>query len=154
MIEHISNCNPFINHLHILLYLVCSFYQHWLRIIWFWTVHWWKFNNVNRRWCLHSEWRISVFEVQYNALCTWWAISGCSHRGEKKNCYKINVNERERVLVRASFYYGDYDLKFSLQFLTFSLMAIIGPLSTLRTCMILFLMGQYILWKQTIIAFV
>lgn len=73
---------------------------------------------------------------------------------EKKNCYKINVNEGEWVLVRASFYYGDYDLKFSLQFLTFNLMTIIWPLSTLRTCMILFLMGQYILWKQTILAFV
>lgn len=50
---------------------------------------------------------------------------------EKENCYKINVNEGEWVLVRASFYYGDYDLKFSLQFLTFNLIAIIGPLSTL-----------------------
>jgi hypothetical protein len=74
---------------------------------------------------------------------------------EKENCYKINVNEGEWVLVRASFYYGDYDLKFSLQFLTFNLMAIIGPLSTLYVpCMKLFLMGQYLLWKQTILAFV
>jgi hypothetical protein len=74
---------------------------------------------------------------------------------EKENCYKINVNEGEWVLVRASFYYGDYDLKFSLQFLTFNLMAIIGPLSTLYIpCMKLFLMGQYLLWKQTILAFV
>ncbi|CAK7327931.1 unnamed protein product [Dovyalis caffra] len=31
----------------------------------------------------------------------------------KKNCYKINVSDGERVLVRASFYYGDYDFKFS-----------------------------------------
>ena len=39
----------------------------------------------------------------------------------KKNCYSIKVDEGERVLVRASFYYGNYDRKnsppvFDLQF--------------------------------------
>lgn len=99
--------------------------------------------------------RVANLSFWSTVQCLMYVMSSLrvfSSRKKKKNCYKINFNGRERVLVRASFYYGDYDLKFSLQFLTFNLMAVIGPLSTLRTCMILFLMGQYILWKQTIIA--
>lgn len=39
----------------------------------------------------------------------------------KKNCYSVEANKGERVLVRASFYYGNYDKKsspptFDLQF--------------------------------------